>query len=130
MTYTRAMGSARKDAEKGQLSGVYAGLLRRMNPRRVGLVTGCLLALAAMVATSLAATGGDTGAVVTMLARPLQGVESLAARLVLGLVAGLLVGYGVGNGLARLRNVAVAAYLRIVWSRYQHHVANDLLDKL
>jgi len=125
------MGKARKDAKHGQLTGVYAGLLRRISPRKVGVVLGCGLALLAMVATAVAASRGDgSGAFSVTGALLFPGLESLAARILLSLVDGLVVGYVAGNGLARLRNAIVAAYLRVVWSRYQHHVANDLLDKL
>jgi len=80
---------------------------------------------------SVAASRGDgSGAFSVSGALLFPGLESLAARILLSLVDGLVVGYVAGNGLARLRNAIVAAYLRVVWSRYQHHVANDLLDKL
>ena len=128
MTYTRVMGKARIAAEDGQLSGVYAGLLRRISPQKVGAVTGCGLALAAALTTAVEASRGADVALQGGLL--FAGVEGLAARLFLSLLAGLVAGYVVGNGLARLRNAVVAAYLRVVWSRYQHHVANDLLDKL
>jgi len=62
----------------------------------------------------------DSGAAGAFAGRTL--VWDVLLAFVVGLLAGAL--------LAWLRNALVAAYLRFAWSRLQHHVANDVLDRM
>jgi hypothetical protein len=123
------MNNARQVAEQGQLSPGYADLLRRFAPHGYGLFAGAAVATVAAAVQAAAVLAGGPG-LPLLGATSWSGMDALFGQVLWAAAQGLIAGYVAGNLLARLRNLAVAGYLRVVWSRYQHHVANDILDKL
>jgi hypothetical protein len=97
-----------------------------------GIASGVVLALALAVATVILVwRGGEiVGPHLSLLGNYLPGYTVTWGGAVLGAIYGLLVGFVGGFLFATFRNITVALYLRFIWTRFQHHVANDLLDRL
>jgi chromate transport protein ChrA len=90
------------------------------------------VAAALFLATAtLVVRGGEVvGPHLSLLSNYLPGYSVSWGGAVIGVLYGLVLGFLAGFVFAVLRNVAVALYLRFVWTRFQHHVANDLLDRM
>lgn len=107
-------------------------LLARLVPRALGVALGAVVGLLIFVATAvLLVRGGDTvGPHLELLAWLLPGYRVTMVGALLGAALGFVYGYVAGYMFAALRNLAVAIYLRFVWSRLQHDAASDLLDRV
>lgn len=91
--------------------GVFENLLSRIAPLKLGVAAG-------LVAGVVCGAAGAAG-----LFEP---DSSLAVTVVLAAGCGFLMGCLV----AIIRNALVGAHLRIIWTRFHHHVANDVLDRM
>ncbi len=80
-------------------------------PLKLGLASALVSAVVCGGAAVAGVIGRDTGLPVTTAA------------------AGAA-GFLVGCCAAAVRNAAVGVYLRIIWTRFHHHVANDVLDRM
>ena len=109
IAYNYLMITQSRDDEP-RLDRAHADRLARLAPLPYASALGIVAAAGGLIAGVAAGLpAGDTGL--------------LALR-------GLVSGAGAGVLIAVVRNLLVAVYLRFVWTRLQHHVANDLLDRV
>lgn len=107
-------------------------LLSRLHPHALGVAAGSLAALALVLATTvlLLRQGDVVGPHLALLGQYLPGYTVSWPGAVVGAIYFFGLGYAFAAAFAILRNIAVAVYLRFAWSRLQHHVASDLLDRM
>lgn len=126
------MSESTPGARRRLLPGRASVVVGRLSPRAFGIAAGTVLGAALALATAiLVIRGGEVvGPHLSLLGNYLPGYAVSWLGVPLGLLYGLLAGFAGGFAFATLRNIAVVLYLRWVWTRFQHHVANDLLDRL
>lgn len=132
-TYTLAMLVPTKQTTmRRRLPGRAAAVVGRIAPTAFGIAFGTVLGVALALATAiLVLRGGEiVGPHLSLLGNYLPGYSVSWPGAAIGLVEGFVIGFVVGFLFAALRNLWVMLYLRFVWTRFQHHVANDLLDRL
>lgn len=112
------------ETPEADLPRAAAAIMAHLAPRAFGLASGCVLGLLAMLVTVLVISAGDSGAT------SLPGYTLSPGGVLVAGLYGFVVGLVLGYLLARLRNGLVDLYLRFVWSRSQHHVASDVLDRI
>ena len=114
------------------LPGRASVVIGRLSPTAFGIAGGTVLGTAIALATAvLVIRGGEVvGPHLSLIGNYLPGYTVSWLGAALGLLYGLLIGFVGGFAFATLRNLAVVLYLRWIWTRFQHHVANDLLDRL
>ena len=107
-------------------------VIGRLAPRAFGVGLGSMSALALFFITIVPALRGEPHLAdhIGLLTQYLYGFRVTVAGALLAAGYGFLLGYLVGNFFARIRNFAVALYLRLIWRRAEQHVASDLLDRI
>ena len=122
----------RPEDDKGPLPAVASAALARLVPGAFGVACGTVAGLGVLVATAvLVVRGGETvGPHLGLLSQYLPGYTVSATGAFVGALWCAALGFVGGYLFAILRNLAVAAWLRYLLSRYEHHVASDLLDRM
>lgn len=107
-------------------------LLWRLDPHALGVATGTVLGGILLLATAilLIRDGAPVGPHLGLLGQFLPGYDITWGGAIVGSIYGFGIGYIAAGAFALSRNVVVAAYMRFVWTRLQHHAASDLLDRL
>jgi hypothetical protein len=118
--------------KRRRLPGRASAVVGRIAPGAFGIATGAVIGVVLALATVvLLLRGGElVGPHLSLLGNYLPGYSVSWMGVAVGLVEGFVIGFVVGFLFAMLRNLWVMLYLRFVWTRFQHHVANDLLDRL
>lgn len=106
--------------------------LARIVPRAFGVAVGSVAALGLLVATLvLVVKGGEVvGPHLGLVGQYVPGYSVTWPGAVVGAAYAFVLGFGFGWAFAVLRNAAVHTYMRFVYTRAEHHVASDLLDRL
>jgi hypothetical protein len=120
------------DAGGRRLPDQSLAIIGRLAPRAFGVALGSVSALALLFVTIVPALRGEPHLAdhIGLLSQYLYGFRVTAAGALLAALYGFLLGYLAGNLFARVRNFAVALYLRLIWRRAEQHVASDLLDRI
>lgn len=124
--------AASDDIEQEDLPKQTVTLLARIVPRAFGIAVGSVGALVLFVATvALVVKGGEVvGPHLGLIGQYLPGYSVSLPGAVIGAGYAFVLGFAAGWTFARVRNAALGAYLRLVYTRAEHHVASDLLDRL
>jgi len=133
--YTGPMEATQKHEDDNggrRLPDQTLAIIGRLAPRAFGVALGSVSALALFFASIVPALRGEPHLAdhIGLLTQYLYGFRVTVAGALLGAVYGFIIGYLAGNVFARIRNFAVALYLRLIWRRAEHHVASDLLDRI
>ena len=109
-----------------------AAVIGRLVPKAFGVATGSVIGLLLFFITIVPALRGEPHLAdhIGLLTQYLYGFRVTVAGAALGAVYGFVIGFIVGYVFARVRNFAVALYLRFIWRRAEHHAASDLLDRI
>ncbi len=109
-----------------------AAIIGRLVPKAFGVATGSVIGLLLFFITIVPAMRGEPHLAdhIGLLTQYLYGFRVTVVGAALGAVYGLVIGFIVGYVFARVRNFAVALYLRFIWRRAEHHAASDLLDRI
>ena len=131
--YTESM-NAERDAridEIEELPEHANAVIGRLSPHAFGIAAGTVLGLAIGFVTIVPALRGELHLAdhIGLLSQYLYGFSVTPAGALIGTAYGFVIGYVGGALFAAVRNFGMAVYLRILWRRAEHHMANDLLDQ-
>jgi hypothetical protein len=107
-----------------------AAVIGRLSPHAFGVAGGAVVSMLMLFITMVPALRGEPHLAdhIGLLSQYLYGFSVTPGGALLAALYGLVTGYVTGNVFARVRNFAMAVYLRIIWRRAEHHLASDILD--